>query len=49
MLASAFISHLKIPNVVMVPITDAEATWDLFVIRQRGKTASPLRVLLDAL
>jgi hypothetical protein len=26
-----------------------EATWDLFVVWQRGKTAGPLRALLDAL
>jgi Transcriptional regulator len=45
----AFISHLGIPNVVMVPIADAGATWDLFVVWQRGKTAGPLRALLDAL
>jgi DNA-binding transcriptional LysR family regulator len=45
----AFISHLNIPNVVMVPIADAGATWDLFVIWQRGKAAGPLRTLLDAL
>src|SRR5207245_5123093 len=31
-----FISHLGIPNVVMVPIVDKEATWDLFVVWQRG-------------
>ena len=45
----AFISHLGIPNVVMVPIADTEATWDLFVVWQRGKTARPLRALPDAL
>ncbi|MDB6026663.1 MAG: transcriptional regulator, LysR family [Verrucomicrobiales bacterium] len=44
-----FISHLKLPNVVMVPIADKEATWDLFVVWQRGKVSRPLRVLLDAL
>lgn len=44
-----FISHLRIPNVVMVPISDKRATWDLFVAWQRGKTAGPLRVLQDAL
>jgi DNA-binding transcriptional LysR family regulator len=44
-----FISHLKIPNVVMVPIADTGATWDVFVAWQRGKTADPLRALLDAL
>ena len=45
----AFISHLKVPNVVMVPIADAGATWDLFIFWQRGKIASPLRSLLSEL
>lgn len=45
----AFISHLNIPNAVMVPIADAGATWDLFVVWQRGKAAGPLRMLLSAL
>ena len=45
----AFVSHLNIPNVVMVPITDAGATWDLFVVWQRGNAAGPLRALLGAL
>jgi DNA-binding transcriptional LysR family regulator len=44
-----FISHLGIPNVVMVPLTDKEATWDLFVVWQRGKASGPLRALLEAL
>ena len=44
-----FISHLGVPNVVMVPVADKEATWDLFVVWQRGKTSGPLRTLLDAL
>jgi DNA-binding transcriptional LysR family regulator len=47
--APRFISHLEIPNVVMVPVAEKEATWDLFVVWQRGKTAGPLRVLLDCL
>jgi DNA-binding transcriptional LysR family regulator len=45
----AFISHLNVPNAVMVPIADAGATWELFVVWQRGKTAGPLRTLLDLL
>ena len=45
----AFISHLKVPNVVMVPIADAGATWDLFVVWLRGKVAGPLRTLLSEL
>jgi len=44
-----FISHLGIPNVVMVPVADKEATWDLFVVWQRGRTSSLLSTLLDAL
>ena len=43
------ISHLRIPNVAMVPIADTGATYDLFVAWQRGKTSGPLRALLDAL
>jgi DNA-binding transcriptional LysR family regulator len=45
----AFISHLNVPNVVLIPIADAGATWDLFVVWQRGKAGSPLRTLLSAL
>jgi molybdate transport repressor ModE-like protein len=45
----AFISHLEVPNVVMVPIADAGATWDLFVVWLRGKVAGPLRTLLSEL
>jgi DNA-binding transcriptional LysR family regulator len=45
----AFISHLNVPNVVMVPIADAGATWDLLVVWQPGEIASPLRTLLSEL
>ncbi|MBV8967809.1 MAG: LysR family transcriptional regulator [Verrucomicrobia bacterium] len=45
----AFASHLSVPNVVMVPIADAGATWDLFVVWQSGQIASPLRTLLSEL
>ena len=45
----AFISHLNVPNVALVPIADANATWDLFIIWQRGKVAGPLRTLLSEL
>ena len=45
----AFISHLIVPNVVLIPIADAGATWDLFIVWQRGKIASPLRTLLKEL
>jgi DNA-binding transcriptional LysR family regulator len=45
----AFISHLKVPNVAMVSIADGGATWDLFLVWQRGKIAGPLRTLLSEL
>jgi DNA-binding transcriptional LysR family regulator len=45
----AFISHLNVPNVVMVPIADAGATWDLLVVWQSGEIASPLQTLLSEL
>lgn len=45
----AFISHLEVPNVVMVPVADAGATWDLYVVWLRGKVAGPLRTLLSEL
>jgi DNA-binding transcriptional LysR family regulator len=44
-----FVRHLKIPNVAIVPIADKGATWELFVAWQRGKTAAPVCVLIDAL
>jgi LysR family transcriptional regulator, benzoate and cis,cis-muconate-responsive activator of ben and cat genes len=46
-LSPTFVRHLKIPNVVMVPIADKGATWDVFVAWQRGKTGGPLRTLVD--
>jgi DNA-binding transcriptional LysR family regulator len=46
-LLPTFVRHLKIPNVVMVPIADSGATWDVFVVWQRGKTADAVRTLLD--
>jgi hypothetical protein len=48
-LSPTFISHLVVPNVVMIPIAEKEAKWDLFVVWQCGKTAGPLRALLDCL
>ncbi len=45
----AFISHLNVPNVVLVPLSDAGATWDLFVVWQSGEVSSPLRTLLSEL
>ena len=44
-----FVRHLKIPNVAIVSIADKDATWDVFIAWQRGKTTSPVRALIDAL
>jgi len=43
-----FVRHLKIPNVAIVPIADQGATWDVFVAWQRGKTAAPVRALIES-
>ena len=45
----AFISHLNVPNVVLVPIADSGATWDLFVVWQPAEIAGPLGTLLSEL
>jgi len=47
-LQPSFISHLRIPNVMMVPIAEKRATWDLFIAWQRGRMSNPLRALLDS-
>jgi hypothetical protein len=44
-----FVRHPEVPNVVIVPIADKGATWDVFVAWQRGKAAAPVRALIDAL
>src|SRR6185503_2609328 len=48
-LGPSFISHLVVPNAVIIPLAEKEASWDIFVAWQRGKTAGPLRALLDAI
>jgi len=35
-----FVRHLELPNVVIVPVADKGATWEVFVAWQRGKTAA---------
>ena len=49
LLKPSFVRYLEAPNIVIVPIADQGATWELFVAWQRGKTAGPLRALLDTL
>lgn len=48
-LMPAFLRSQKPPGVVLVPISDAAATWDLFVAWQRGHTGVPLRTLIESL
>lgn len=45
----AFMRHHVIHGVVILPLADAEVTWQLLVVWQRGKTSGALRALLDAL
>jgi len=44
-----FVRHLEVPNVVVVPIADKGATWEVFIAWLRGKVAAPVRALIDAL
>ncbi|MEO7100380.1 MAG: LysR family transcriptional regulator [Luteolibacter sp.] len=45
----AFLRQQKRPGMVIVPISDAGATWDLVLAWQKGHTAVPLRALLASL
>lgn len=45
----AFLRRQKRPGVVMVPISDAAATWELFVAWPRENSSKPLLTLLDFL
>jgi DNA-binding transcriptional LysR family regulator len=48
-LAPGYLRDLPAAGVEMIPIADAEATWDFLVVWQRGRTAGPLQVLIEAL
>ena len=48
-LVPAYMRELPAAGVVMVPVADAGATWDFLVVWQRGRTAGPVAVLLEAL
>jgi len=49
LLKPSFVRYLEAPNIVIVPIADKGATWEVFVAWQRGKTATAVRALIDAL
>jgi DNA-binding transcriptional LysR family regulator len=42
-LLPAYMRQQASPGVVIVPVSDARATWKLFVVWQRGKTAGACR------
>jgi DNA-binding transcriptional LysR family regulator len=48
-LVPSYLKHFPVAGVAMVELLDSKATWDFFVVWQRGRTAKPLRELLDAL
>jgi hypothetical protein len=39
-LLPAFMRHRTAPGVVLIPVADARATWNLFVVWQRGQNTS---------
>ena len=45
----AFLRHQKRPGMVIVPISDDDATWELVVVWQKGPATEPLRALLVSL
>ncbi len=48
-LGPAFLRRCKAPDAAVVPVTDTGATWNLFLVWQRGKITEPLRTLLNTL
>ncbi len=45
----AFATHHSPPGVVILPLADAEVTWNILVMWRRGKAGGALKALLDAL
>jgi DNA-binding transcriptional LysR family regulator len=48
-LVPSYLKHFPVAGVAMVELLDKKAAWDFLVVWQRGRTAKPLRELLDAL
>jgi DNA-binding transcriptional LysR family regulator len=48
-LGPAFLRRCKAPDAAVVPVTDTGATWNLFLVWQRGQTTKALHTPLDAL
>ena len=45
----AFATHHSPPGVVILPLVDAEVTWNILVMWRRGRAGGALKALLDAL
>ena len=45
----AYAIHHSPPGVIMLPLADAEVTWKILVVWQRGRAGGALKALLDAL
>jgi DNA-binding transcriptional LysR family regulator len=45
----AFLRRSKPPDAAVIPVSDTGATWNLFLVWQRGKITEPLHTLLNAL
>ena len=48
-LAPAFLRRCKALDAAVIPVTDTGATWNLFLVWQRGQITAALRTLLNAL
>jgi DNA-binding transcriptional LysR family regulator len=48
-LVPAYMRNLPGAGVTMVPLADPAAVWDFLVVWQQGRTAAPVRALIDAL
>jgi DNA-binding transcriptional LysR family regulator len=45
----AFATHHSPPGVVILPLVDAEVTWNILVMWRRGRAGGALKALLNAL
>jgi DNA-binding transcriptional LysR family regulator len=45
----SYMRDFPCPGVALVPVADLHATWDFFVVWQRGRPSSAVKALIDAL
>jgi DNA-binding transcriptional LysR family regulator len=48
LLLPGYVRHRAAPGVVLRPVEDAGATWELFVVWRRGQKSGPLHALVEA-